>query len=244
MQFLADAAFWLALGKIMGVSVLLSGDDAVVIALAARHLPARQRAYAVVLGSAAAVAMRVVLTLFAFELLHLPFVKIIGALLLFWIGVQLWLPDDERDGGVEHPGDLWGAVRTMLAADLVMSLDHVVAVAAAAESGPPETRLLLLLTGLTLTVPLIVFGSQLLLRVMARQPVVIMLGAALLGYVAGEMLVSDRALAGLFAAWNFAGVSLFELAGALGVVWVGRWLTSHRAAARAPHRARGSDHRP
>ena len=228
MELLADAAFWVALGKIVWVNILLSGDNAVVIALAARNLPPGQRRKAVVLGSAAAIVLRVVLTLFAVELLHYPYLKIIGAALLFWIGVQLLVPEDDHEGGIRSAEHLWGAVRTILIADLVMSLDNVIAVAAAAESGPPQARVLLLVIGLGLSIPLIIFGSQVLMHVMERFPVIITLGAALLGFVAGEMLVHDEAVERIFVGLGGATTTIVELAGAVGVVLVGQWLARRK----------------
>lgn len=231
MEQFTDPAFWIALGKIIWVNILLSGDNAVVIALAARNLPAQQRTKAVVLGSAAAIVLRVVLTLFAVQLLHYPYLKIIGAVLLFWIGVQLLLPEDEdEEGGIASHDHLFAAIRTILIADLVMSLDNVIAVAAAAQSGPPAARTLLLIIGLGLSIPLIIFGSQLLMSVMSRYPIIITLGAALLGFVAGEMLVHDAALEPFFQGLGGATTTIFELAGAIGVVLVGRWLAQRKQA--------------
>ena len=238
MEAVADAAFWVALGKIVWVNILLSGDNAVVIALAARSLPLHQRNKAIVAGSAAAIVLRVLLTVFAVSLLQFPYLKIVGALLLLWIGVQLLVPDDDPEGGIKPATQLWAAVRTILVADLVMSVDNVLAVAAAADSGPPESRLLLLIVGLGLSIPLIIFGSQLLLGVMERYPVIITLGAALLGFVAGEMLVSDQSVAHLFHGVGRGATLAVELAGAVGVVVVGSWLARRKrglaAAATAP----------
>jgi YjbE family integral membrane protein len=228
MEHIANAAFWLALGKIIWVNILLSGDNAVVIALAARSLPPTQRNKAIFIGSAAAILLRVVLTVFAVQLLQYPYLKIVGAVLLFWIGVQLLLPEDEQEDGIQASGQLWAAVRTILIADLVMSLDNVIGVAAAAEGGPPESRLMLLVLGLGMSIPLIIFGSQLLLTVMEKFPVIITLGAALLGYVAGEMLVTDRALAAFFGNMGSASTTVVELAGAVGVVLVGQWLAKRK----------------
>ncbi|CAM3920339.1 TerC family protein [Roseateles saccharophilus] len=190
---LLNAAFLIALLKIIWVNVLLSGDNAVVIALASRNLPATQQQRAIVLGSGAAIALRVVLTLFAVQLLQLPWLKLSGAVLLLWIGIQL-LADNDDGADVHAHTTLWGAVRTILIADLVMSLDNVIAVAAAANSAPEGMRLPLLVIGLGLSIPLIIFGSTLLLKLMARFPALITLGAALLGFVAGEMATTDAAV--------------------------------------------------
>jgi YjbE family integral membrane protein len=233
---LGNGAFWLALGKIVWVNILLSGDNAVVIALAARSLPPHQRQKAIIGGSAAAIILRVVLTLFAVQLLQYPYLKLIGAVLLFWIGVQLLLPEDEADDKIKSSDQLWAAVRTILIADLVMSLDNVIAVAAAADSGPPESRLMLLIIGLGMSIPLIIFGSQLLLTVMEKYPVIITLGAALLGFVAGEMLVHDSAVEGFFQGLGGATTTIVEVAGAVGVVLVGQWLAKRKSAAAAARR--------
>ena len=231
MQHVTEATFWLALAKIIWVNILLSGDNAVVIALAARGLPPHQRNKAIFAGSAAAIALRVILTVFAVTLLQYPYLKLIGAVALFWIGVQLLLPEDEEGDGVKTSDHLFSAIRTILIADLVMSVDNVLGVAAAAESGPPESRLLLLIVGLGLSIPLIIFGSKLLLTVMEKYPVIITLGAALLGFVAGEMLVSDRAVAPFFDSMGMAAGTVVELAGAAGVVLVGQWLARRKRGA-------------
>jgi YjbE family integral membrane protein len=240
MEHVANAAFWVALGKIIWVNILLSGDNAVVIALAARSLPPEQRNKAIFGGSAAAIVLRVILTVFAVQLLQYPYLKIVGAVLLFWIGVQLLLPEDEHDDGVKSSGQLWAAVRTILIADLVMSLDNVLAVAAAADSGPPESRLLLLIIGLGMSIPLIIFGSQLLLTVMEKYPVIITLGAALLGFVAGEMLVHDRAVEGFFQGLGGATTTIVEVAGAVAVVLVGQWLAKRKRGAAARVKGKGA----
>jgi YjbE family integral membrane protein len=231
MEHISEPGFWLALGKIIWVNILLSGDNAVVIALAARSLRDDQRNKAIFIGSGAAIVLRVVLTVFAVSLLQLPYLKAIGACLLFWIGVQLLLPEDEDDGSVQAHDHLMSAIRTILIADLVMSLDNVIAVAAAAEGGPPESRLLLLILGLGLSIPLIIFGSQLLLKVMERYPIIITLGAALLGFVAGEMLVTDRALAPYFKALGLDSMHIVEGLCAVAVVLVGQWLARRKRAA-------------
>jgi YjbE family integral membrane protein len=187
---LTSAAFWAALGSIIWVNIILSGDNAVVIALAARSLPPHQQKQAIFWGSAAAIVMRVVLTIIAVEMLKWPYLKIIGAILLVYIGVTLMLDDDDGDGEVGGDrGSIFAAIRTILIADLVMSLDNVLAVAAAAKGNIP-----LLVIGLALSIPLIVFGSTLLLKIMERFPIIITAGAALLGFLAGEMLLTDPAL--------------------------------------------------
>ena len=228
MEHITEPTFWVALAKIIWVNILLSGDNAVVIALAARSLPEDQRNKAIFGGSAAAIVLRIVLTIFAVQLLQFPYLKIIGALLLVYIGVQLLVPEDDDEGGVKSHDHLWSAIRTILIADLVMSLDNVIGVAAAADGGPPESRLLLLILGLGLSIPLIIFGAQLLLTVMEKYPVIITLGAALLGFVAGEMLVTDRAFEAFFSNTGRILTTLIELACAAGVVLAGRWLAARK----------------
>ncbi|PJX26402.1 hypothetical protein CAP48_10465 [Advenella sp. S44] len=181
-----SSAFWLALLEIVWVNILLSGDNAVVIALAARTLPENQQKKAIVIGSGAAIVMRIILTLVAAKLLMLPYLKIVGAVLLVYIGVSLVNSGDDDGGQEKTHATLMSAIRTILVADLVMSLDNVVAVAAAAHG---DTTLLII--GLALSIPLVIFGSTLLLSVIEKFPVIVWLGAALLGYIAGEMFVGD-----------------------------------------------------
>src|SRR6188474_24566 len=185
MEELATQAFWVALMQIIGVNIVLSGDNAVVIALAARSLPPRQQKAAVLWGSGAAVLMRIILTVFAVALLTLPWLKIIGSLLLFWIGIKLLVPED-GDADISASDNLMAAIKTILIADLVMSLDNVIAVAAAAGGS-----MTLLILGLAISIPLVVFGATLLVTLMERFPIIITLGAALIGMVAGEMIVTD-----------------------------------------------------
>lgn len=230
MEF-GTAAFWLALLQIIWVNILLSGDNAVVIALAARSLPPKQQKQAILIGSGAAIVMRIVLTLVAAQLLQLPWLKTIGALLLVYIGVTLILPEEEDEGGdgKSHSG-MVAAVRTILIADLVMSLDNVIAVAAAAKGNT-----MLLIIGLALSIPLVVFGSTLLLKVIERFPLVVWLGAALLGFIAGEIVVEDPALvdfaASLAQSLGLPRASLgvaVGVAGAVLVVAIGKWMLSRR----------------
>lgn len=195
MDLLQSADFWIGLLKIIWINIILSGDNAVVIALAARSLPAAQQRMAIFWGSGAAVVLRIALTVVAAKLLELSFLQIVGGLLLLWIGMQL-LGEEEEDGGhdKEH-GSLMAAVRTILIADLVMSLDNVIAVAAAARGS-----MLLLILGLLISIPLVIFGSTLMIKLMERFPIIVTLGAALIGWVGGETLISDVALQDLLAA--------------------------------------------
>ena len=188
--------FWLAGVEIVVINILLSGDNAVVIALACRNLPERQRKWGVIWGAAGAVALRIVLTFFAVALLDLPWLKIAGGLLLVWIGIKLIAEDDSGGHGeVEASQRLMGAVRTVIVADLVMSLDNVIGVAAAAKGS-----LFLLVFGLLISIPLVVAGSQLILKAIERYPALVIAGGGLLGYVAGEMAVSDTAVEGWISA--------------------------------------------
>ncbi len=228
---LFNTAFLIALLKIIWVNVLLSGDNAVVIALAARNLPGTQQKRAIVFGSGAAIVLRVVLTLFAVQLLQLPWLKLIGSALLLWIGIQL-LADNDDEAEVHAHTSLWGAVRTILIADLVMSLDNVIAVAAAANSAPEGLRVPLLVVGLGLSIPLIIFGSTLLLKVMQRFPAIITLGAALLGFVAVEMATTDTAVHEWFETHMHGLDYAISLSGAVFVVVVGL-LLSRRGKAEA-----------
>ena len=185
MEF-GSAVFWIAVVQIIFIDIVLSGDNAVVIAMACRNLSPDLRRRGVLWGVVGAVGLRVVLTLFAANLLGYPYLKLIGGVLLLWIGVKLLLPEDAEGHKIKGADNLWGAVRTVVVADLVMSLDNVIAVAAAARDS-----LALLLFGLAVSIPLIVWTSQLFMRLMDRFPIILVLGAGLLGYVAGGMLVSD-----------------------------------------------------
>jgi YjbE family integral membrane protein len=218
-DILLTPAFWAALGSIILANVLLSGDNAVVIAMAARGLPPRQQKRAIVFGSGAAIAMRIVLTLIAVRLLDLPWLKLGGGLALLWIGASLMAKEEAE---TVHPAESVGvaaAVRTILVADLVMSLDNVLAVAAAARGNTP-----LLVVGLAVSVPLIVFGSTLIMKVMERFPVIITAGAALLGWLAGEMMLGDPALRRLSGEIPVSGIRAAGIVGAVLVVAMGRLL--------------------
>lgn len=229
MEFLNElqsAAFWIGLWQIILVNIVLSGDNAVVIALAARSLPPKQQKKAVFWGAGAAVVMRIILTIVAVELLRLPWLKFIGAALLLWIAIKLLVPEDGGDDGIESSDNLWAAIKTILIADLVMSLDNVIAVAAAAKGS-----IVLLVLGLAISIPLVVFGATMLMKIMDRYPIIITIGAALLGWVAGDMAATDPVVRGWVdanAAWlHWAAPA----AGAIFVVAVGRWLAARAEAA-------------
>jgi YjbE family integral membrane protein len=226
---------WAALGNILLVNIVLSGDNAVVIAMAARGLQGRHQKHAIIWGSAAAIVMRVVLTIFAVELLTYPYLKIVGALLLIYIGVQLLAEGDEDEASVVGHTMLWAAIRTIMMADLIMSLDNVIGVAAAAKG-----NIVLLIIGLAISIPLIVFGSTIMLKLMERFPVIITLGGMLLGYLAGEMFFSDPAIVGWVTAnvphheWQVIPgkleISIPGLVGAAIVYVLGKWLAKRNAA--------------
>src|SRR3989440_9572376 len=218
LEELASQAFWIGLLKIIGVNIILSGDNAVVIALAARSLPKKQQMQAVFWGAGAAVILRILLTIFAVALLALPWLKIVGSLLLFWIGVKLLIPEDD-EAEIEASDKLLQAIKTILIADLVMSLDNVIAVAAAAGG-----HWALMIIGLAISIPLVIFGATLLVKVMERFPVVVTIGAALIGYVAGEMAWEDSAVEAFTQRYAEAAKYLAAVIGAAFVVVLGQWL--------------------
>ena len=222
-----SAAFWAALGSIILANILLSGDNAVVIALAARSLPPQQQKQAILFGSGAAIVMRIGLTILAAEMLRWPYLKIIGGLALLYIGVTLMLEEDEDEDGKDDGGNagMLVAIRTILIADLVMSLDNVLAVAAAAKG---NTTLLVL--GLAISIPLIIFGSTLLLKIMERFPIIITIGAALLGFLAGEMLLTDPAVTQRVGELSHTVVNIAGAIGAALVVAIGTYLQRRHAA--------------
>ena len=218
MEFLQDINFWIGLLKIIWINIILSGDNAVVIALAARSLPPHQQKKAILFGSGAAVVLRIALTVVAVQLLQLSFLQIIGGLLLLYIGVQLLSESEDDEAHGSEGGGLMAAVRTILIADIVMSLDNVIAVAAAAKGSN-----LLLIIGLAISIPLVIFGSTLMIKLMERFPIIVTLGAALIGWVGGETIVSDIALKEVLAdaPWlHYAAAA----AGAIFVVMLGRVL--------------------
>ncbi|WP_338414815.1 TerC family protein [uncultured Sphaerotilus sp.] len=197
-QFLTPE-FWLAVGQIIMIDILLGGDNAVVIALACRKLPPAQRRAGILWGTAGAILLRVVLIFFALTLLQLPFLKIVGALLLLWIGIKLLMPEDDGGHEVQASDKLWAAVKTVIVADFVMSLDNVIAIAGAAETAASGHQMPLVIFGLLVSIPIIVWGSQMVIKLMDRFPAVITIGAMLLGWIAGTMAVTDPAIAGWLA---------------------------------------------
>ena len=218
MEFDLTPDFWIGLMKIIWINIILSGDNAVVIALAARTLPPEQQRKAILFGSGAAVVFRIVLTVVAVKLLALSYLQVIGGALLLWIGVQLLSGEDEEEGEAKEHGGLMAAVRTILIADIVMSLDNVIAVAAAAKGSTS-----LLIIGLAISIPLVIFGSTLMIKLMERFPIIVTLGAALIGWVGGETIASDVALKSTLE----ANPSLHYIAAAVGaavVIGLGKFL--------------------
>jgi YjbE family integral membrane protein len=197
METFTGAEFWIAVGQIIMIDILLGGDNAVVIALACRKLPDKQRTQGILWGTAGAIGLRVVLIFFALTLLAIPFLKIVGAVLLLWIGVKLLLPEDEGGhGDIQASDRLWAAVKTVIVADLVMSVDNVIAIAGAAESAGGDNKMPLVIFGLLVSIPIIVWGSQLVIKLMDRFPMIITIGGMLLGWIAGTMAVTDPAIVG------------------------------------------------
>ncbi|MFL9879354.1 TerC family protein [Herbaspirillum rhizosphaerae] len=237
MDFLMELN-WLAVGQIILIDILLGGDNAIVIALACRNLPDNLRFRGILWGTFGAIAIRIVLIAFAVSLLQMPYIKLVGGVLLFWIGTKL-LSDDDGHGEISGSDKLFSAIKTIIVADLVMSLDNVIAIASAAEQAAGEHQLLLVVFGILVSIPIIVWGSTLVLKLMEKAPLIITLGAALLGYLAGGMIFSDVAIRG----WVQSNLphhefvvpglqlhlSLPGVVGAIGVVLVGSWLARKSA---------------
>ncbi len=224
LEMFSTPQFWVDVFKIIMIDLLLSGDNAVVIALACRNLPPQQRRKGIMFGVGGAIGLRIVLTFFAVGLLALPYLKLIGALLLLWIGVKLILPDEEHNAeNIKADTRLFGAIKTIIIADFVMSLDNVLGVAAVAKG-----NLSLLVFGLLISIPMIAWSSQLVLKLIDRYPLIIYIGGALLGYVAGEMLVTEALFATIIEAHHYLHW-LVPAACALLVVALGRWLAMRKA---------------
>lgn len=226
MEFFSTPEFWIALAQIILINIVLSGDNAVVIALACRSLPPQQQKKAILFGSIGAIVLRIILTFFAVYLLSLPYLKLVGAALLLWIGIGL-LKGEDDEGDLEGHSGLAAAIKTIIIADLVMSLDNVIGVAAAAKG-----NVVLLVVGLAVSIPLIIYGSTLILKLMARFPVIITIGAALLGWVAGEMAVSDPVVSSWVNDHHYVH-TIAPAFGAVLVVAVGKWLMSRATVAAA-----------
>lgn len=228
METVMTPEFWVAVGQIILIDIVLGGDNAVVIALACRGLPPHLRTKGVLWGTAGAIILRVILIFFALTLLAIPYLKIVGALLLVWIGVKLLVPDhDDAHGDIQASDKLWGAIKTVVIADLVMSIDNVIAIAGAAESAGGDHKMPLVIFGLLVSIPIIVWGSQLVLKLMDRFPLIITVGGMLLGWIAGTMAVTDPAAVSLVPQTSIVKYGA-GLAGALLVLAIGKWIQSRR----------------
>ncbi len=228
MEALTTATFWIAVGQIILIDILLGGDNAVVIALACRGLPPKQRRLGIIYGTAGAIGLRVILIAFALALLSVPYLKLVGAVLLVWIGVKLLAPQEDEDhGNISASDKLWGAVKTVIVADLVMSVDNVLAIAGAAESAGSH-QLPLVIFGLLVSIPIIVAGSQIVLKLMDRFPWIITAGGMLLGWIAGQMAYTDPAAKPYLPdqkVWEYTAAA----AGALVVLLIGKTLQRRRS---------------
>ncbi len=245
MDAFMHADFWIAVGQIIMIDILLGGDNAVVIALACRKLPPKQRTQGIIWGTVGAIVLRVILIFFALTLLAIPFLKIVGAILLVWIGIKLIAPDDEAGHGDINASDkLWAAVKTVIVADLVMSVDNVIAIAGAAEGAGGDHKMPLVVFGLLVSIPIIVWGSQLVIKLMDRFPMIITVGGMLLGWIAGTMAVSDPAVLGYLPTLPAERAGALPevvatirygagVAGALLVLAAGTWVNKRRRAAPA-----------
>ena len=229
MEFALTPEFWFAVSQIILIDIVLGGDNAVVIALACRQLPPNLRTKGIVWGTVGAILIRVVLIFFALTLLSIPYLKLVGAALLLWIGVKLLVAENEGHGDIAASDKLWAAVRTVVVADLVMSVDNVIAIAGAAESAGGDHKMPLVIFGLLVSIPIIVWGSQLVLKLMDRFPIIITVGGMLLGWIAGTMAVTDPALAGwLPVTWEVRYAA--AVSGALLVLGLGIWLNRRQRA--------------
>ena len=228
-----QTAFWIALLKIMWINILLSGDNAVVIAMACRGLPPRQRLWGMVLGAGVAVVLRIVFTFVVASLMTLPYLKIAGGLALFYIAAKLLVPEEADEGETEAVEHLWRAVRIVAIADIIMSLDNVIAIAAAAGG-----NVALLVLGLAISIPLIVAGAALIMTLLDRFPILVWAGAALLGWIVGEVIATDPAivpfLVGRFGQEGAHYIELFSaLVGAILVLLVGGYWRRSKLAGQA-----------
>ena len=229
---------WIIVGQIILIDILLGGDNAIVIALACRHLPEKTRFKGILWGTVGAIAIRIVLIAFAVTLLDLPFLKIIGGLLLLWIGAKLLVEEDEAHDHISGSDRLISAIKTIIIADLVMSVDNVIAVASAAEQANDEHKLILVVFGILISIPIVVWGSSIVLKLMDRVPAIVTLGAGLLGYLGGSMIVTDVAIhTELAEHLPYMHLSLEQVnlhlslpgcVGAFGVIIVGWWVNRQR----------------
>ena len=231
LEMLTSPDVWVALFQICVINILLSGDNAVVIALACRNLPLKQQKQAFAIGAVGVIVLMTALTAFAAYLMSLPYLEVIGSLLLLWIGIKLLAPGEEDEGEGKVSSGFWDAVKTIIIADIVMSLDNVLGMAGAAKG-----HLGMLFLGMVITIPLILFGSALIMKLMERFPIFVTFGAGLLGWVAGEMAIADPALKSTIETHAHYLDFVAPVLGAAAVVIVGRVL-AHRHAAQAASEA-------
>ena len=223
---------WAAVFQIILIDILLGGDNAVIIALACRNLAPKQRMQGIIWGTAGAIILRVILIFFAMQLLQIPFLKVVGALLLVWIGVKLLIPEDDAHSSIDGGGSIVSAIKTIIIADFVMSLDNVIAIAGAAQNANPDHQLGLVIFGLVVSVPIIVWGSTLVLKLIDKFPLVVTLGAGLLGWIAGGMLVTDVYVVNNFGEQPTSVKIAAEVIGALFVMGLGIFLARRKKASK------------
>ena len=223
---LTSPEIWVALFQICVINVLLSGDNAVVIALACRNLPLKQQKQAFAIGAIGIIVLMTALTAFAAYLMSLPYLEVIGSVLLLWIGIKLLAPGEQEEGDGKETSGFWDAVKTIIIADIVMSLDNVLGMAGAAKG-----HLAMLFIGMVITIPLILFGSALIMKLMERFPIFITFGAGLLGWVAGEMAIADPAVKDAIESHAHYLDFVAPVIGAAAVIIAGRMLAHRRAAA-------------
>ena len=228
LEMLTSPEIWVALFQICVINILLSGDNAVVIALACRDLPLKQQKQAFAIGAIGVIVLMTALTGFASYLMSLPYLEIVGSVLLLWIGIKLLAPGDPDEGEAAASAGFWDAVKTIIIADIVMSLDNVLGMAGAAKG-----HLGMLFVGMVITIPLILFGSAMIMKLMERFPIFITFGAGLLGWVAGEMAIADPAFKDAIESHAHYMEFVAPLVGAAAVVVVGR-LLARRAGADEP----------
>jgi len=220
---------WAAVFQIILIDVLLGGDNAVVIALACRNLAPKRRMQGIMWGTVGAIVLRVILVAFAITLLSIPFLKLVGGLLLVWIGVKLLVPEDEDHTSIQGGTSLVSAIKTIIVADFIMSLDNVIAIAGAAQNAHADHQIGLVIFGLLVSVPIIVWGSTLVLKLIDRYPLVVTLGGGLLGWIAGGMIVTDLIVVNQFGEQPQTVKIAAEVVGALMVVGLGRWLAARKS---------------
>ena len=223
---------WAAVFKIILIDILLGGDNAVVIALACRNLEAKQRMQGILWGTAGAIILRVVLIAFALTLLNIPFLKVVAGVLLFWIGIKLLIPEDDEHGNIKGGTSIAAAIKTIIIADFVMSLDNVIAIAGAAQGAHENHQIGLVAFGLIISIPIIIWGSTLVLKLIDRYPLVVTFGAGLLGWIAGGMLITDVYVVNQFGEQPQTVKIAAEIAGVLIVIGLGRWFASRKIASK------------